>query len=682
MRSIRFSIRQRATLALSLLLLCVAPALMLFRVSADDSPIVLQRNAVLLPPSGGVNPHGTAEYKVYQNGNRELEIEIEDMDLANGTILRVFINGNLVGQTMVNLTKARLNLRTRDGQSVPEVTHGALLEVKKEDLLVVRGTFTTITPAPSASPTSSPTASPSSSPTVTPAVSPSPGEFEIFAQLNGAPIDGIVPRGLAEYEQEGSEKELEVRVRQINLPNGSSLGVFINDTQVGTMSILNAEAALRLRAQRGDNIPTITSGTNISIRSSSTVILRGIFGISGQPSPTSTQGRFFQAHLDGSQLNPPVNTTGRGELKIFLSADETQAFAIGEYENLIGQQISAKIICQVGSIPTIIHDFGALGGTERHYTASFAINAQQLQMLRTGVCYELVASTVFPSGEIKGTLFNEAREVDFDGDGAGDLAVFRPSNGMLYIQTASDLKIESIGSTTSRLISADFDGDGISDIAVYRNLEGLGVWRIKRSSDSAITTVQFGLGDDIPVAGDFDGDKINDLAVFRPSNGFWYIRRSADSSYVFIQFGKNGDIPLSNDMDGDGKSDIIIFRPSLGDWYILKSSDNKVSGLHFGVSGDIPIRADFDGDGIGDVAIYRPSEGTWYWVESSNNTFRSLRFGLNTDFPVAIDYDRDGRTDIAVFRPFEGIWYLLRSSDGGFEVRNFGINGDIPVTAQ
>ncbi len=491
-----------------------------------------------------------------------------------------------------------------------------------------------------------------------------------------------MPRGLAEYEQEGSERELEVRIRQINLPNGSSLGVFINDTQVGTMSILNGEGALKLRSQRGDNIPTITSGTNISIRSSSTVILRGVFGISGQPSPTPTQGRFFQAHLDGSQLNPPVNTAGRGELKIFLSVDETQAFAIGEYENLTGQQISAKIICQVGSIPTIIHDFGSLGGTERHYTASFAVNSQQVQMLRTGACYELVASTVFPSGEIKGTLFNEAREVDFDGDGAGDLAVLRPSNGMLYIQTASGLKIESIGSTTSRLIPADFDGDGISDVAFYQNLEGLGVWRIRRSSDSGITTVQFGLGDDIPVAGDFDGDKINDLAVFRPSNGFWYIRRSADSSYVFIQFGKNGDIPLSNDVDGDGKSDIIIFRPSLGDWYIFKSSDNKVLGLHFGISGDIPIRADFDGDGIGDVAIYRPSEGTWYWIESSNNTFRGLRFGLNTDSPVAADYDKDGRTDIAVFRPSEGIWYLLRSSDGGFEVRNFGINGDIPVTAQ
>src|SRR5918999_2955218 len=62
----------------------------------------------------------------------------------------------------------------------------------------------------------SPTPSPSASPS--PSVSPSPGAnpFEIETDLNGAPINGVRPKGEAEFEIERSgNREFKVRVEDV-----------------------------------------------------------------------------------------------------------------------------------------------------------------------------------------------------------------------------------------------------------------------------------------------------------------------------------------------------------------------------------------------------------------------------------------------------------------------------------
>ncbi|MBK7704549.1 MAG: VCBS repeat-containing protein [Acidobacteria bacterium] len=689
-----------------------APFVMNERVSANAAGVpVLTLTATLTAPGGGINPHGLATYTVYDDGQRELEVESQDVN-AVGAVLTSFLNGNAIGQATVGSDlRARLKLRTQDGQTVPTVSNGMTVDVKNGATTILSGVFgggtggtptptatptgsptATPTGSPTASPTATPTASPTASPTPTgspsPSPSPSPGESEIYAILNGATINGILPRGYAAYEIHSSRTEIEARVYQVNLPAGTSLAVSINDAAIGSLVLeTGGEGRLRLRSDRGDTVPVVTPGATITMKNGGTTVLSGTFTAAGgptpSPSPNSTpQGRYFEGHLNGAQLTPAVTTNAIGEMKVLLNAAETQATVTGEFNRFTSTQTSARVQVTVGDVTTTIVDLGVVPSPEGegHFNATTVnVTAQQVQLLRMGSWFAVIGSANNPSGEIGGRILNDSHNSDFDGDGSNDLSVFRPSTGTWYSQNGAGFTAATFGNAADVPMSADYDGDGKTDRAVFRNVNGLGVWEVNRSADGGVTATQFGFATDRPVRGDFDGDGLNDLAVFRPETGTWYVRNSNNTGYTIRQFGIAEDVPMSHDMDGDGKGDITVFRPSTGDWYSVRSSDGGITILHFGAPGDKPVRGDFDGDGRDDIAVYRPSTGVWFIWNSGNGSYDIRQFGISEDIPVAGNYDGDNKTDIAVFRPSTGQWYIWRSVDNTYDFRQFGLSGDIPT---
>ena len=136
---------------------------------------------------------------------------------------------------------------------------------------------------------------------------------------------------------------------------------------------------------------------------------------------------------------------------------------------------------------------------------------------------------------------------------------------------------------------SDFDGDGAADLAVFR--PSAGDWFVLNSGSNTFTGLHFGANGDLPVNGDVDGDSRNDFIVFRPASGTWFVLRSSDGQFAATQFGTNGDKPVMGDYDKDGKSDLAVWRPSVGTYFILRSSNGQLQANQFGTNGDIPLSA-------------------------------------------------------------------------------------------
>ena len=250
--------------------------------------------------------------------------------------------------------------------------------------------------------------------------------------------------------------------------------------------------------------------------------------------------------------------------------------------------------------------------------------------------------------------------VDFDGNGSDDIAVFRPSNGVWYLRTASPTAI-FWGQNGDIPVPGDYDGNRITDLAVFRPANN--TWYLQTSPMDVV----WGAPGDIPVPGDYDGNGTTDIAVFRPSNGAWYLRTASPTAIVW---GQNGDIPVPGDYDGNGTRDLAVYRPGNNTWYLRTATPTAVV---WGAPGDVPVPGRYDANTSTDIAVFRPSNGAWYLRTASPT---AIVWGQSGDIPQPGDYDNNGVTDLAVFRPANSAWYVRTASPF---VVVWGTTGDQPL---
>ncbi len=116
------------------------------------------------------------------------------------------------------------------------------------------------------------------------------------------------------------------------------------------------------------------------------------------------------------------------------------------------------------------------------------------------------------------------RAGDMTGDGRAD-SVYISYNrnpfvvNITNIATGASSSIQ-FGRSEDRYVTADFDGDGIGDLAIFRTSNG--DWWWIRSSDNTVQVTNWGVNGDTPVPADYDGDGKTDVAIWRPGSGQAY----------------------------------------------------------------------------------------------------------------------------------------------------------------
>ena len=176
-----------------------------------------------------------------------------------------------------------------------------------------QGPTPTPTASPSPSPSPSPTATPSPSPT--PGATPSPTPFmnEIEADLVGAAINGIVPRGDAEFSVEPDGREFRVRIEDVNLPAGTVLRILADGQFIGNIVVAARldRSELRLKTEDGQTVPQLNSRTRVVVADAAgATIVAGSFGANAPapgPAPMPTPDADGRLRIEARLAGAPIN---------------------------------------------------------------------------------------------------------------------------------------------------------------------------------------------------------------------------------------------------------------------------------------------------------------------------------------------------------------------------------------
>ena len=105
------------------------------------------------------------------------------------------------------------------------------------------------------------------------------GRLNITWNINlvGPVFNGAKPVGAAEYEVEGSQRKFSAEADNVNLPDGTTLGVYVSGKLVGTFTLTDGGGVLLLDTFVHQKVPTVNKGTTVAIYYGTTKIVSGKF---------------------------------------------------------------------------------------------------------------------------------------------------------------------------------------------------------------------------------------------------------------------------------------------------------------------------------------------------------------------------------------------------------------------
>ena len=104
-------------------------------------------------------------------------------------------------------------------------------------------------------------------------------EIRLRTRLAGGAIGGLTPSGSSEFRSRGARAQFKVEVEDVNVAAGTQLGVFLNGTQVGTITVSPAPirgGEFEANTQDGDVVPTAAAGDLVVVRNGSAAVVSGV----------------------------------------------------------------------------------------------------------------------------------------------------------------------------------------------------------------------------------------------------------------------------------------------------------------------------------------------------------------------------------------------------------------------
>ena len=294
-------------------------------------------------------------------------------------------------------------------------------------------------------------------------------------------------------------------------------------------------------------------------------------------------------------------------------------------------------------------------------------------------------------------------QLDFDGDGKRDIAVWQPPGTPGAPATVGRFKVLTSSSGFTSLLTRDFgrlgdipvpgyyDHDSKADFAVLRRgglttqdpFDSQFWWLWCKSSANHDCTnpgqLDWGYQYDVPLFNlEFDGNPLSrEVAVYRPTTQHVYWKVAGGTAWGGINVGAIDSevVHLHGFFDGDNKTDLAFYVPDQRWFKILDSSSGWSNATYRWFPAELvpdPLGASGAGtaapalrhggvavpaekNGLRVARVWDPYTGNWHtaWDPINDYTISSCQWGSPRDVPLGgpIDRDGDGKTDLAVFRP-------------------------------